>query len=227
MLHSLCQLVLPKLLLPRAADHWERNTMLSLSKERDKLRTGKGNKILLREGQMGGGSLWPTWKYKEGAPLPKLPHVLPHQLLEPLQSLPFPFSPEAFICLIKVQLSEAFKAFSDPTVTMGEIHSRPIAVAFGAETHITPQAPARRTVGFACPNLSHLPGNSWTKKKAQIEAISPPCFLCLGCPREKDSERKPGWHLSLSRPVCITVWLSSLLWPQFILPNKRVWPNHF
>jgi hypothetical protein len=57
MLHSLCQLVLPKLLLPGAADHWERNTMLSLSEERDKLRTGKGNKILLREGQMGGGSL--------------------------------------------------------------------------------------------------------------------------------------------------------------------------
>ena len=57
MLHSLCQPLLPKLLLPRAEDHWERNTMLSLSKERDKLRNGKGNKILLREGQTGGGSL--------------------------------------------------------------------------------------------------------------------------------------------------------------------------
>lgn len=56
MLHSLCQPLLSKLLLPRAADHWERKTMLSLSEERDKLRTGKGNIILLREGQMGGGS---------------------------------------------------------------------------------------------------------------------------------------------------------------------------
>ena len=57
MLHSLCQPLLPKLLLPRAEDHWERNTVLSLSKERDKLRNGKENKILLREGQTGGGSL--------------------------------------------------------------------------------------------------------------------------------------------------------------------------
>lgn len=89
---------------PLLADHWERNTILSLCKGRDKLRTGKGNQTFLGEGQMGGGYLWPTWMHKVGAP-PNLPQVLPHQLLGPLHSPPFPFSPKTFLCLIKVQLS--------------------------------------------------------------------------------------------------------------------------